>query len=227
MRKAALTWMSGGVRSGQHCEMDGPAQGWRAFHPESGWKARLDCPNGCNRSMRLNSVPVLLPAWVLLWYAMLPVHAQNVASTAMVTIPAGPFTMGNNTGPADERPAHQVHLGAFVIDHALVTNAQFAAFLHAVGPVNAQGERLFDVEDRDARMHRVGGVWIADAGFADYPVVEVSWLGARDYCAWQGKRLPTEAAWEKAARGTDGRMYPWGESPPNRTLAQSCPRICA
>jgi iron(II)-dependent oxidoreductase len=128
--------------------------------------------------------------------------------------------MGNNTGPADERPAHQVHLSAFAIDRTAVTNAQFAAFLNAVGPVNAHGERLFDVDDRDARMHRVGGLWIADPGFADHPVVEVSWPGGRDYCVWQGKRLPTEAAWEKAARGTDGRMYPWGESPPHRTLAQ-------
>jgi formylglycine-generating enzyme required for sulfatase activity len=145
--------------------------------------------------------------------------AQHVVSTEMVTIPAGPFTMGSDSGPADEQPAHQVNLEAFMIDRTPVTNAQFAAFLNALGPLNATGERRFDVDDRDARIHRVGAAWIADAGFEDHPVVEVTWRGAHDYCLWQGKRLPTEAEWEKAARGTDGRKYPWGESPPDRTRA--------
>ena len=138
----------------------------------------------------------------------------------MVRVPAGEFTMGSDTGPADERPAHRVSLPAFEIDRLPLTNAQFADFLNAVGPTNAAGETLFDVDDPDARIHRRGDGWMADAGFAEHPVVEVSWVGARDFCAWVGKRLPTEAEWEKAARGTDGRRYPWGNEPPDATRAR-------
>ncbi|HXF67657.1 MAG TPA: SUMF1/EgtB/PvdO family nonheme iron enzyme [Burkholderiales bacterium] len=138
----------------------------------------------------------------------------------MVAIPAGPFVMGSDDGPADERPAHTVSLAAFHVDRYPVTNAQFAAFLNALGTRNARGERLYDEHDPDARIHRVRGRWTADPGYGDHPVVEVTWAGARDYCAWRGARLPTEAEWEKAARGTDGRKYPWGNSAPDRSRAR-------
>jgi iron(II)-dependent oxidoreductase len=128
--------------------------------------------------------------------------------------------MGSDTGPADERPAHEIVLPAYAIDRFPVTNAQFADFLNAVGPVNGRGERLYDVDDPDARIHRVRGKWTADKGYERHPLVEVSWAGARDYCAWRGKRLPTEAEWEKAARGTDARRYPWGNAPPDGTRAR-------
>jgi formylglycine-generating enzyme required for sulfatase activity len=156
----------------------------------------------------------------LVGYLLDPAQGQGVIATVMLHIPAGPFVMGSDTGPADERPQHQVDLDAFWIGRTLVTNAQFAEFLSAVGPRNAHGERLFDVDDRDARIHQQGQKWVAEAGFATHPVVEVSWVGARDYCRWLGKRLPTEAEWEKAARGTDGRRYPWGNSLPDHTRAQ-------
>lgn len=138
----------------------------------------------------------------------------------MVDIPAGTFTMGSADGPADERPSHSVTLPAFRIDRLPVTNAEFATFLNAVGPHNAKGARLFDVDDPDARIHRSGTRWTADAGFERHPVVEVSWLGAREYCVWLGKRLPTEAEWEKAARGSDERRYPWGNAVPDAGRAQ-------
>src|SRR5688572_6949852 len=135
---------------------------------------------------------VSLPLLVLL--AMLPIcspaHGQE-----MVSIPAGTFTMGRNDGPADERPAHPLEVPAFEIDRFPVTNERFAGFLNAIGPLNAKGERLFDVDDPDARIHRMAGKWRADAGHEAHPVVEVTWVGARDYCAWRGKRLPTEAEW--------------------------------
>jgi formylglycine-generating enzyme required for sulfatase activity len=146
--------------------------------------------------------------------------AAQTAKDDMAVIPAGSFTMGNTGGPVDERPVHQVTLPAFSIDRYPVTNAQFAQFLDAVGPFNANGDRLFDVEDPDARIGRIGPRWTAHAGFEQHPVVEVSWAGARDYCAWRGKRLPTEAEWEKAARGADARKYPWGNAQPDRTRAQ-------
>lgn len=137
-----------------------------------------------------------------------------------LTIPGGPFTMGRDDGPADERPAHAANLSTFRIDRLPVTNQQFAMFLQAMGALAADGARRYDRDDSDARIHQVGDFWRADAGFEHHPVVEVSWVGARDYCAWMGSRLPTEAEWEKAARGTDGRRYPWGAAAPDATRAR-------
>jgi iron(II)-dependent oxidoreductase len=133
---------------------------------------------------------------------------------AMVAIPAGPFTMGRDDGPEDERPAHLVVLRAFEIDRVQVSNADFARFLEQHGTADPQGRRYFDWDDGDARIHRRGGRWQADSGFEDHPVVEASWLGAQAYCRSLGKRLPTEAEWEKAARGHDSRRYPWGDAEP-------------
>lgn len=128
--------------------------------------------------------------------------------------------MGRDGGPADEAPAHRVTLPAFTIDRLKVTNAEFARFLDAEGPLTPDGDRRFDWDDADARIHKSpDGRWRADAGFERHPAVEVSWFGARDYCRWKGRRLPTEAEWEKAARGADGRRYPWGEAPPDATRA--------
>ena len=146
--------------------------------------------------------------------------APAFAAAPMIDIPAGAFRMGSDAGPADERPAHQVLLPAFAIDRTPVTNAQFAEFLEAAGPRNARGERFFDDDDPDARIHFVRGRWRADAGFEHHPVVEVSFRGASEYCARAGKRLPTEAEWEKAARGADGRRYPWGNEAPDATRAR-------
>jgi iron(II)-dependent oxidoreductase len=140
--------------------------------------------------------------------------------TELVPIPAGPFTMGRDGGLADERPSHRVDLAAFSIDRTPVTNEQAAAFLNARGPAGPKGEAWFQFDDADARVHRKGDRWVADAGYEKHPVLEFSWFGAREYCTWVGKRLPTEAEWEKAARGTDGRTYPWGDAPPDRKRAQ-------
>lgn len=133
-----------------------------------------------------------------------PVPAGAEAPTAppvaemMVEVPAGEFTMGNDGGEDDEKPAHTVTLEAFEMDMFEVTNAEFAKFVEET-----------DWQTEAEKAGEAG--WRAYAeGRDNYPVVKVTWNDANAYCQWAGKRLPTEAEWEKAARGTDGRMYPWG-----------------
>ncbi len=137
----------------------------------------------------------------------------------MARVSAGSFWMGDDNGPADEKPRHQVQVAEFFIDRNKVTNAQFARFMNARGTQAVGGQRWYDIDDNDARIHRRTGQWTADAGHENDPVVEASWYGAVAYCQWLGKRLPSEAEWEKAARGTDGRKYPWGGEPPDKSRA--------
>ncbi len=151
--------------------------------------------------------------------------ADGSGRDGMIVIPAGVFTMGSDDGPEDERPAHQINLAIFEIDRLPVTNSQFAEYIGAIGTHNKGGERLYDFDDPDARIHRLGNRWAADRGYENHPVVEPTWAGARDYCAWRGKRLPTEAEWEKAARGNDARKYPWGNSPPDAKRARFAMRF--
>lgn len=147
------------------------------------------------------------------------VSAQTIAPQ-IIEIPAGPFIMGSDSGAADERPAHTVHLRAFSIDRLPVTNAQFAEFLNSAGLTGPRGEKLYDHDDPDARIHRRGNRWIADPGAEQHPVVEASWAGAQAYCERRNARLPTEAEWEKSARGNDGRRFPWGNQAPDARRAR-------
>jgi formylglycine-generating enzyme required for sulfatase activity len=140
-------------------------------------------------------------------------------ATPMAYIPAGPVLIGSDDGPTDERPGHQVELAEFWIDTFPVTTTQFAEFLNAVGFVSANGARLFDIDDSDARILLTGGSFVPVAGYEAHPAVEPTWYGARDYCTWRGARLPTEAEWERAARGANGSTYPWGEAVPTNRRA--------
>lgn len=136
----------------------------------------------------------------------LPAFADFVERdpTPMVKIPSGSFIRGSheNAGRADERPRRTIHVDTFLIDKHEVTNAQYLNFIAATGhkePLNVYGDgSLFQVKD-----------------VARLPVVQVTWHDAADYCQWVGKRLPSEAEWEKAARGPDGRRYPWGDEAPS------------
>lgn len=128
--------------------------------------------------------------------------------------------MGSDDGPVDERPAHTITLGQFEIDRLPVRNIEFARFLQHQGPLTPDGRRYFDWDDRDARIGKNENKWLPFIGYENHPVVEASWIGALTYCLWLGKRLPTEAEWEKAARGTDGRRYPWGNKPPTKNDAR-------
>jgi iron(II)-dependent oxidoreductase len=141
------------------------------------------------------------------------------AADGIMLVPAGAFWMGRDDGAADEAPLHRVYVRDFWIERHKVTNAEFATFLNAKGLRPPGAERRYDEDDADARVHRRDGRWAADTGFEHHPAVEVSWFGARDYCAWLGRRLPTEAEWEKTARGPDRRAYPWGVAEPAPHLA--------
>jgi formylglycine-generating enzyme required for sulfatase activity len=165
--------------------------------------------------------PFLRFLWAVLYVVALgaAVGATNHQPGEMVRVPADVFLMGNDNGPEDERPRHQLHLAEFFIDRTKITNARFAEFLNARGTRAADGQVWYDVDDNDARIHRRNGRWLPDSGHENHPVVEASWYGAVAFCAWAGKRLPTEAEWEKAARGTDGRKYPWGSEPPTASRA--------
>jgi formylglycine-generating enzyme required for sulfatase activity len=101
--------------------------------------------------------------------------------------------MGNNEGQNDEQPVHEVTLAAFYIDQYEVTNALYKRCVAAGGCEQPGCSDLYEAETKK-----------------NHPVVCVTWYQAQKYCEWQGVRLPTEAEWEKAARGTDGRIYPWG-----------------
>src|SRR5438552_441510 len=115
-------------------------------------------------------------------FACGPAAAADAPPHDMITIPAGPFTMGANEGPEDERPAHEVTLPMFSIDRFPVTNAEYAEFLNAVSASPDKSARLYDFDDPDARIHRRGNRWIVDTDYEKHPVVEVPWGGAVEYC---------------------------------------------
>ena len=135
-----------------------------------------------------------------------------LADREMVLIPAGPFIMGSNRGDISEQPAHTVSLNAFYIDKFEVTIAQYVDFLNATSKTtDDQGRLLIALEDVPIiRQTEEGYEWTFSPS-SRQPITHVSWYGARAYCQWAGLRLPTEAEWEKAARGPDDRTYPWGE----------------
>ena len=127
-----------------------------------------------------------------------PATISKVDSAEMVLIPAGEFVMGND----DEKTAHTVYLDAYYIDKYPVTNLQYKEFIEATG-------YMPPLYWNNAKFNQ-----------SDHPVVGISWENANAYARWAGKRLPTEAEWEKSARGDlIGKKYPWGDKSPDRTIA--------
>lgn len=151
----------------------------------------------------LTKTPIVLAAPTN-YTGTLPLEMTDTKGISMRLVPAGEFIMGNdNSRYEDERPAHILYLEAFFIDKYEVTNAVYKKCVGAGGcssllyPGIGLGNGVVS--------------YYNDSKYNNYPVVNVDWTMAEAFCEWRGGSLPTEAQWEKAARGTDGRTYPWGE----------------
>ena len=164
---------------------------------------------------------------------------RKIDNMEMVFVPSGTFMMGSNGEQIDkamedckkmyhgerdcnrliysrqEQPQHEIYVDAFWIDKTEVTNAQFCKFLNANGNQTINGIKLFE----PGAGHRgvvygyiieTDGVFKPKSGYEAYPIIEVSWYGSKSYCDWIGGRLPTEAEWEYAAKGSLNNIYPWG-----------------
>ncbi len=120
-----------------------------------------------------------------------------------ISVAGGTFQMGSpdGVGSTNERPQHSVTLSNFKISRYEITNAQYAVFLNAKGNQSEGGDTWLDINSSYCQIEKVGGVFKAKAGKENYPVIMVTWYGARAYAVWAGGRLPTEAEWEYAARG--------------------------
>jgi len=129
--------------------------------------------------------------------------------TLLGLVPGGEFLAGCGDGDAGVGEPFPVTLPDFYMALHAVTNAQYARFLSAAKPGGEDLARWIQF-DSDCYVRSQGAGYEAYDGKAEHPVVQVSWYGAQAYCAWAGLRLPSELEWEKAARGTDGRAYPWG-----------------
>ena len=127
-------------------------------------------------------------------------QVSDMDGMVQVYVPAGEFEMGSTDGEDDEEPVHMVYLDAYWIDQTEVTNAMYARCV------------------ADGACGEPGGKYYGDTNYEDHPVVYVSWYDAEDYCTWAGRELPSEAQWEKAARGINGGIYPWGNAAPDCNL---------
>ena len=140
----------------------------------------------------------------------LPTEITSKDGAPMVLVPAGEFLMGTADAIKarfNQKPQHAVYLDTFYIDKYEVTNSRYEKYVEANGGGTVEPAYLpTNLRLLDPSVH------------GDVPVTSIQWRSAKGYCKWVGKRLPTEAEWEKAARGTDGRIYPWGNEPPTDEL---------
>ena len=144
-------------------------------------------------------VVALIAGAIALYMRQANENGAGKDGAASVQVPAGAFTMGDD----ENAPRREIYTDAFYIDKFEVTVGRYARFLKETGSVSPpEGWEEADIEQA-----------------AELPVVGVNWHDAQAYCRWAGKRLPTEAEWEKAARGTDGRLYPWGDQTPDLSRA--------
>ncbi len=151
---------------------------------------------------------------------------SEIDGMELVYVPEGAFLMGLSEEDIDqilhqcgsacdgltfstEQPQHDVYLDEYWIDRTEITNEMYAAFLNSYGNQCEGGEDCLSTEN--SKLVYSEGEWHSESNYSSHPVSGVTWYGAQAYCGWAGRRLPTEAEWEKAASGEDGRLYPWGD----------------
>jgi len=162
----------------------------------------------------IGALLVVVSLVVALFPPLRNLFAPGVGSTKigkdgamLVYVPAGEFTMGSENGESDEQPEDQVYLDAFWIDQTEVTNAMYEECVTDGDCTSPSPTSSYTRDD-----------YYGNSEFKDYPVIYVDWDQANAYCSWADRRLPTEAEWEKAARGENAFIYPWGNDAPNNNL---------
>jgi formylglycine-generating enzyme required for sulfatase activity len=145
----------------------------------------------------------------------LPTEITDAKGVSMVLVPEGEFIMGSENGDADESPAHEVYLNSFYIDIYEVTNAAYKSCLM---------EGVCTLPEKTSSFTRPD--YFENSQYDNYPVININWNQANTYCEWRGGSLPTEAQWEKSARGVDGRIFPWGNNF-DHTRVNFCDKNCS
>lgn len=167
--------------------------------------------------MKIKSLLIVFFVFVMSVASSVAEEKKEAQDDNMIVIPSGWFRMGTDWGEVNERPEHDVFVAAFKLDKFEVTSKDFAEFLNSKGNPDNKYTTIdefstimasYSAGDKAGQQKPKG--YVARPGFENFPANNVSWYGAEEYCKWKGKRLPTEAEWEKAARGYDRRAYPWG-----------------
>ena len=149
----------------------------------------------------INQAPPVYPTEMSLVHTARPSDFTDQYGVRMKFIPAGEFRMGSENSGEDESPVHTVFLDAFYMDIYEVTNSLYALCVSSRACTEPRNKNSYTRE-----------TYFGDATYNDYPVINVDWNQAQEFCDWRGSRLPTEAEWEKAARGgLEGKLYPWGD----------------
>ncbi len=159
----------------------------------------------------ISIIPTILKPVYIPTSTRSPIMISDKDNMTLLYIPSGKFKMGStSTDPhaqGDEIPQHDVYLNAYWIDQTEVTNKMYALCVFAGSCPPPLKKSSWTRQS-----------YYGNSEFDNYPVIYVEWNDAAQYCQWAGRRLPTEAEWEKAARGTDGRTFPWGNEPPSPDL---------
>jgi len=206
------------VGSGNHENHDGPRHLY-ALDARTGaelWKFKADSRLLTAPALSANTIYILsISGIVYALKAPTPPPTFSIGSVEvsekdgmkLLFVPAGEFTMGSENGDDNEKPVHVVSLDAFWIDQTEITNCMYALCVND-GKCVVPGSKESITRP----------TYYGEAQYDNYPVIFVDWNTAKTYCEWAGRRLPTEAQWEKAARGTEMFIYPWGDAMPDKNL---------